>query len=89
VIDSHPKVDECAVIGVPDVEWGEVVKAVCVPHPGHDQPTLEEIQAYCKERLASYKTPSYVAFVGELPRNPLGKVLKTELRKLHGQPDNH
>jgi acyl-CoA synthetase (AMP-forming)/AMP-acid ligase II len=89
VIDSHPKIDECAVIGVPDEEWGEVVKAVCVPHPGHGQPAIEEIQAYCKERLASYKTPSYVAFVGELPRNPLGKVLKTELRKLHGQPDNH
>jgi acyl-CoA synthetase (AMP-forming)/AMP-acid ligase II len=88
VIDSNPEIDECAVIGVADAEWGEVVKAVCVPHPGH-QLTVEEIQAYCKERLASYKAPTYVAFVGELPRNPLGKVLKTELRKLHGQPDNH
>jgi acyl-CoA synthetase (AMP-forming)/AMP-acid ligase II len=82
------KIDECAVIGVPDAEWGEVVKAVCVPHP-HQTPTLEEVQAYCKEHLASYKMPAYVAFVGELPRNPMGKVLKTELRKLHGNPDNH
>ncbi len=88
VVSLHPKIDEAAVIGVPDAEWGEVVKAICVPNKG-EQPTAEEIQAYCKERLASYKTPAYVAFVGELPRNPLGKVLKTELRKLHGQPDSN
>jgi acyl-CoA synthetase (AMP-forming)/AMP-acid ligase II len=87
VIDAHPKVDESAVIGVPDAEWGEVVKAIVVPHKGQ-QPTAEEIVAYCKERLASYKAPAYVAFVDELPRNPLGKVLKTELRKLHGAADN-
>ena len=41
-----------------------------------------------KERLASYKAPAYYAFVDELPRNPMGKVLKTELRKTHGQPQN-
>jgi len=87
VVDAHPKVDESAVIGVPDAEWGEVVKAICVPLPGR-QPTPDEIIAYCKERLASYKAPSYVAFVSELPRNPMGKVLKTELRKLHGGADN-
>jgi acyl-CoA synthetase (AMP-forming)/AMP-acid ligase II len=73
---------------VPDTEWGEVVKAICVPLPGQ-QPTAEEIIAYCKERLASYKAPSYVAFVDELPRNPMGKVLKTELRKQHGGADNN
>jgi acyl-CoA synthetase (AMP-forming)/AMP-acid ligase II len=88
VLDSHPQIDESAVIAVPDAEWGEVVKAVLVPHAGQ-RPSPDEVIAYCKERLASYKAPSYVAFVSELPRNPLGKVLKTELRKQHGAPDNN
>jgi fatty-acyl-CoA synthase len=58
-----------------------------VPNKGQ-QPTIDEVVAYCKERLSSYKAPSYVVFVNELPRNPLGKVLKTELRKQHGGADN-
>jgi len=87
VLEEHPKIEEAAVIGVPDSDWGEVVKAVVVPKSGAP-PSPEELIAFCKERLASYKAPAYVAVVGELPRNPLGKVLKTELRKRHGQPRN-
>ena len=48
----------------------------------------EELREYTRERLASFKRPRYVAFVDELPRNPMGKVLKTDLRKEHGGPDN-
>jgi fatty-acyl-CoA synthase/long-chain acyl-CoA synthetase len=69
------------------VEWGEVVKAIVVPAEG-EPPTPEELVAYTKEKLASFKAPQYFAFVEELPRNPMGKVLKTDLRKLYGQPQH-
>jgi fatty-acyl-CoA synthase/long-chain acyl-CoA synthetase len=72
---------------VPDVEWGEVVKAIIVAGEGA-APTPEELVAYTKERLSSFKAPQYFAFVAELPRNPMGKVLKTDLRKQYGQPQH-
>jgi len=87
VLESHPAVEEAAVIGVPDVEWGEVVKAVIVPKAGQHV-TAEEINAYAKAHLASFKAPQYIAVVGELPRNAMGKVLKTDLRKEFGTPTN-
>jgi acyl-CoA synthetase (AMP-forming)/AMP-acid ligase II len=87
VLAEHDSVDEAAVIGVPDVEWGEVVKAVLVPSKGAAIDPVA-LTAYVKGRLASYKAPQYYAVVSELPRNPMGKVLKTELRKTHGQPQN-
>jgi acyl-CoA synthetase (AMP-forming)/AMP-acid ligase II len=84
-LEEHPKVAEAAVIGVPDVEWGEKVMALLVLRPG-EKMIEEEVIQYCKGRLASFKAPSAVAFVEELPRNPLGKVLKTDLRKTYGRP---
>jgi len=84
VLEQHPAVEETAVIGVRDVEWGEEVKAIIIPKHGQ-KPSPEELTAFVKARLASFKAPKYYAFVGELPRNYLGKVLKTELRKLHGE----
>jgi long-chain acyl-CoA synthetase len=80
VIHTHPKVAECAVVGVPDPDWGEVVKAVVVPLPGQDL-TEDEIKAHCAAHLADYKVPAIVEIRREpLPRNPAGKVLKPALR---------
>jgi fatty-acyl-CoA synthase len=70
---------DVAVIGVPDEKWGEVGKAFVVTRPGAVL-REQEVITWCRDRLAGYKTPRSVEFVEALPRNPSGKVLKTELR---------
>jgi acyl-CoA synthetase (AMP-forming)/AMP-acid ligase II len=79
VLLEHPGIKEAAVIGVKDKEWGEQVMAVVVLKEG-EWPTEEDLLSFCKERLAGYKRPRSVAFVDELPKNQLGKVLYKELR---------
>jgi len=85
VIFAHPKIDDVAVIGVPDEEWGEVPKAICVVKEGCDDCTPAEIMEYCRQNLASYKRPRSVIFVKELPRSSVGKVLKRVLRDDYGE----
>ncbi|MSQ11215.1 MAG: long-chain-fatty-acid--CoA ligase [Dehalococcoidia bacterium] len=87
---SHPAVDEAAIIGVPDADWGERVRAIAVRKPGASKLTDAQLEAelieYCRQRLSSFKKPESVVFVKELPRNPMGKVLKRVLREQFSQP---
>jgi acyl-CoA synthetase (AMP-forming)/AMP-acid ligase II len=80
VIWSHPAVQDCAVIGVPDERWGEAVKAVVLLKPGLSVQE-DELIALCKAKVGSVKAPKTVEFWPELPRSAVGKVLKRTIRE--------
>lgn len=80
VLRTHASVDDCAVIGVPDEEWGELIVAIMVlKDPSLDTLTL---QPWLREKMAAYKTPRKYLVVPELPRNAMGKVVKSSLKQL-------
>ncbi len=77
----HPGVADCAVVGVPDEEWGERACAAVVLAP-QDPPDADALRAWVKTRLAAYKAPARIMGVEDLPRNSMGKVLKEQVRDL-------
>jgi acyl-CoA synthetase (AMP-forming)/AMP-acid ligase II len=79
VVWAHPAVQDCAVVGAPDDKWGEAVTAVIEVKPGA-RLEPEELMAWCKERLGSIKTPKQVFIWDELPRTPVGKVSRKDVR---------
>ena len=79
IVNGHPAVEICAVVGVPDSKWGEAVKAAVVLKP-HANASEQEIFEFCKAVLGSVKAPKSVEFWSELPRTPVGKVEKSEIR---------
>ena len=80
VLLRHPDIVDAAVVGVPDETYGEAVAAFIESRPGA-RLTAEFVIEHCREQLAGYKKPRHVVFVDSLPRNSVGKVLKSELRK--------
>jgi long-chain acyl-CoA synthetase len=76
---KHPCIHEVAVIGIPDHEWGESIKAIVVLKPGA-QATEQDIRNFCRELIADFKVPKSVDFASELPKSPFGKILKRVVR---------
>ncbi|BDS11745.1 acyl-CoA synthetase [Aureispira anguillae] len=81
VLRLHPAISDCAIVGIPNEEWGEVVAACLIPI-GKTNIKLPALQTWLKERLPAYKIPRQFILQNELPRNVLGKVTKNELKKL-------
>jgi acyl-CoA synthetase (AMP-forming)/AMP-acid ligase II len=79
LIWSHPAVQDCAIVGVPDADWGERLTAVIELKAG-SAATAESIAEMCRARFGSLKTPKQVEFWATLPRSPVGKVLKKDVR---------
>jgi acyl-CoA synthetase (AMP-forming)/AMP-acid ligase II len=84
IIRNHPKVEDVCVIGIPDPEWGNSIRAVVALKNGQAAEG-SEIVDFCRGQMAGYKIPRSVVFVPELPRSPVGKMLRQQVRDCYGE----
>jgi long-chain acyl-CoA synthetase len=80
---TQPEIQECAVVGLPDKDWGERVTAFIVPHRDQ-QPEPAALKSFLKEHLAGFKIPKKFIVVEELPKSNAGKLLKREIKDKYG-----
>jgi malonyl-CoA/methylmalonyl-CoA synthetase len=80
VLRSHPGIKDCGVVGIPDVEWGELIGASLVLNA--NEFSLSQLKEWIKDKLPGYKTPRTYIVQEDLPRNVMGKVTKNEIKKL-------
>lgn len=80
VLRTHPNIKDCGVVGIPDLEWGEIIGASIILKSG--ELSAEDLTLWIQEKLPAYKTPRNYIFQEELPRNVMGKVTKNEIKKL-------
>ena len=78
---SCPAIKDVQVVGVPSQKYGEQPGAFIVKHPGFEDTTEQDIIDFCRNKIAWYKTPKYVAFVDDFPMNAAGKILKYKMRE--------
>jgi fatty-acyl-CoA synthase len=84
LLRSHPAIDSVAIIGVPDEKWGESGMAFIVIKPGH-QLNEKEVISFCEDKLARFKIPKHIRFLGELPKNDAGKIDRKKLKEISKQ----
>jgi long-chain acyl-CoA synthetase len=80
ILYEHPAVQECAVVSAPDEKWGERVQAVVVLKDGHAA-TEEELILHCRKKIAAYKCPKKIEFWDKIPKTPVGKILRREVKE--------
>ena len=85
ILESHPKVKHACVIGAPDETWGQTVRAV-VELQGGEEATQEEIINWCRDKMTGFKRPKSVIFTDSLPLNPVGKVMRSQVKEKYGKP---
>lgn len=82
-ISAHPAIAEVVVLGVPDAQWGEAIKAVCICKPGQNA-TAQQVIDFVGSRIARYKRPKYVEFVAAMPKTAAGAIDRAKMKEMHG-----